>query len=72
LVAELQRIARGQDTATARDRIAAIRELREIEASSAREVTTVRLAVPAERLDPVIRRRLGHEASDAEKSEDGT
>jgi hypothetical protein len=62
LVAELQRIALGQDTtATARDRIAAIRELREIKASSARDVTVGELKVPVERLDPLTRRMLGYE-----------
>jgi hypothetical protein len=73
LVAELQRIAHGQDTtATARDRIAAMRELREIKASSAGDVTVVHLTVPAERLDPVTRRRLDARTRDAEKLEDDT
>ena len=54
--AELQWIALGRDTtATPRDRIAAIRELRESEASSARDVTVVELSVPADRLPPHLR-----------------
>ncbi len=45
-IAELQRIALGQDTtASARDRVSAIKELFQIEKSAAREVTTVSLTV---------------------------
>jgi hypothetical protein len=70
-VAELQRIALGQDTtATARDRVAALRELQQIEDSSAREITTVHLTIPAERLDPVTRRRLKDRA-DPDDDSDG-
>ena len=73
LVAELRRIALGQDTtATARDRIAAIRELRDIKASLPREMTTVNMTITRgdrflDELNAKLARQAEQRAEDARR-----
>jgi hypothetical protein len=69
-IAELQRIALGQDTtASARDRVSALKELVEID-SAPGPVTVVHLNVPDDLLPPRKRERLSNESPDDEKETD--
>jgi hypothetical protein len=65
-VAELQRIALGQDTAAStRDRVSALKELVEID-SEPGEATVVYFNIPADRMPQRMRDVLSHEQSDSD------